>query len=145
MYIYEAASTCWTMCFLIDFELLVLTLMTWCQIYDYILFFFDIRDTHILQAHTIITCKSTHALQNKCSALDHYFNCWRAIEVWKSLSESNIGDSRAILFVPEGGRLASCVWARWVFVASPKIQFHSSREWLRTHIVFSTILFLLSC
>ncbi len=122
---------------------------------------FDIRDTHILQAHTIITCKSTHALQNKCSVLDHYFNCWRVIEVWKSLSESNSGDSRAILFVPEGGRLASCVWARWVFVAFPKVSFHSSWEWWSTHnlnswewwsthnlkasVVFSIILFILSC
>ncbi len=84
---------------------------------------FDIRDTQILQVHTVITCKSTHALQNKCSVLDHYFNCWRVIEVWKSLSESNSGDSRAILFVPEGGRMASCVWARWVFVAFPKVSF----------------------
>lgn len=117
----KAASTC-SVCCSIHFLLLILTLMIWCQIYDYILFFFDIRDTHILQTCTIKTCKSTHALQNKCSVLDHYFNCWRVIEVWKSLSESNSGDSKAILFVPEGGRLASCVWVRWVFVASPKVK-----------------------
>lgn len=94
----------------------------------------------------IITCKSTHALQNKCSALDHYFNCWRVIEVWKSLSESNSGDSRAILFVPEGGRSASCVWERWFFLwlpqksASPFVRMITHAQSLGLYSIFHCII-----